>query len=1116
MASITHTVGGDSNLVSFKSAARVPIESLKVHFSPVQEGEGDPSPENVRPISGWDGVEQFYSGKNIGHIVGYSSSSTSSPSGRRTLIGSYGNTINTTEPEDSLIITQTQWPESSNISSYKNGYFNIIFDNLKFGEYYDFSCKITNITNNPLNISLSQLRAGDPSGGRIVPIVVDNILIFKNLHYQQKSQSLCSDISFYNGGMSFTISDIMITPANTNDGVFEPYPQKRLVNWNQWLKPLTAENWQAYNSNYVDVTFENGIATSTWLTNNSGYQTSVRTKVGILQKSKEIWYVSYMIKTSENNSKWGVEFNGGIQTTPIDNLEANVWGRCADQAIFWRGTRNYVYISNYKNSTGDHIGMTAQVKSPIFINLTQMFGPGNEPTKEEFEEQCALNGIDLTSALSYDEGSVREWKTSGELLKNSITFPILGKNKFNINAPFAEPSNTALTGSRIFQPYTYCLGLTSGNNYLPNKITNFSVSNNTLTFTSDNTSYGVAFSIPLLYGTYRLSYTGENISFRFITYDSSGQIIYDGMTQTNNNIFSIGKNVAITTIIFTSVTADTSTTVSNIQIEEGITATEYEEFNPNHTVYGGYVDFAKGELVSTYLYCRIKDLPGEWNYRASNNRFQITLSNYFANAPSSGGIWTNFAISEIYKTSTSNGYGNKQIATYINKHIYIRDDDFEGNVDTFLNSVGDTYITYELAEPTYYSLTPTQLTTFLNQNNFWSNTNGPTEVSYAIYDSEQIRSARKRILAAAPKIEEASGSIATFNTDISAPLKECKVYFEPKQEGEGDPSPDNIRPITGFENININQYGKNLFDINSMINRPDVTVNGDTFIGSAANIRYYHSGNPEFTNLFIPVGTTLTISCTAYNEANISTEGAGFSIQFVYEDNTEIRPWYTRNYHTSPNYYNGTIIAAKNIIGYYFTCYNNGNNIWHVSNFQIELGSTSTSYKPYQNQTIPITFSSEAGTVYGGYVDLINGKLIQEWIFKTFTWGSIRNHSVNATTGLEGGNIKIFDGLVQDAKNSKTSYGNTTFCNICSNIMFQMADRTPEHYYVYTTPSENRSNAQFSLPSTYPDELEIQLVCKLLTPIEYSLTPETLKTFRNTNNIWSNANGDIQVKYWTH
>lgn len=46
-----------------------PVENyelgVKVNITPVQEGEGDPSPENVRPIVGWDNVNVWRAGKNL-------------------------------------------------------------------------------------------------------------------------------------------------------------------------------------------------------------------------------------------------------------------------------------------------------------------------------------------------------------------------------------------------------------------------------------------------------------------------------------------------------------------------------------------------------------------------------------------------------------------------------------------------------------------------------------------------------------------------------------------------------------------------------------------------------------------------------------------------------------------------------------------------------------------------------------------------------------------------------------------------------------------------------------------------------------------------------------------
>ena len=53
------------SLVSFESPAVTDVTSAKVYFEPVQEGEGDPSPENVRSITGWTDAELHRCGKNI-------------------------------------------------------------------------------------------------------------------------------------------------------------------------------------------------------------------------------------------------------------------------------------------------------------------------------------------------------------------------------------------------------------------------------------------------------------------------------------------------------------------------------------------------------------------------------------------------------------------------------------------------------------------------------------------------------------------------------------------------------------------------------------------------------------------------------------------------------------------------------------------------------------------------------------------------------------------------------------------------------------------------------------------------------------------------------------------
>jgi hypothetical protein len=56
---------------------------------------------------------------------------------------------------------------------------------------------------------------------------------------------------------------------------------------------------------------------------------------------------------------------------------------------------------------------------------------------------------------------------------------------------------------------------------------------------------------------------------------------------------------------------------------------------------------------------------------------------------------------------------------------------------------------------------------------------------------------------------------ASFKSAAKVPLTSAIITFGPTQSGSGDPSPDNIRPISGLNELNITLCGKNLFNISS-------------------------------------------------------------------------------------------------------------------------------------------------------------------------------------------------------------------------------------------------------------------------------------------------------------
>lgn len=200
----------------------IPLKSIKLEYEFSQSGSGDPSPTNVRPITGISDFFIAHTKKNMAMLRGYSAANRAYNIASVTT-NNYGTTINTTDPESSVTITQSSTPRSDNLSHYENGYICIRTDNMVDGQYYDVSFKVTNITSNPLNASLSNWMIMSGQGSGFVPSEVkDDVVIMKNLLYREAATyrqgwevRIC--------GMSCTVSEFMVTPANTNDGIYEPY-----------------------------------------------------------------------------------------------------------------------------------------------------------------------------------------------------------------------------------------------------------------------------------------------------------------------------------------------------------------------------------------------------------------------------------------------------------------------------------------------------------------------------------------------------------------------------------------------------------------------------------------------------------------------------------------------------------------------------------------------------------------------------------------------------------------------------------------------------------------------------------------------------------------------------
>lgn len=204
------------------------------------------------------------------------------------------------------------------------------------------------------------------------------------------------------------------------------------------------------------------------------------------------------------------------------------------------------------------------------------------------------------------------------------------------------------------------------------------------------------------------------------------------------------------------------------------------------TVYGGYVDLVKGEVIATKKIFTPTNFTGVSG--ATNNGYAAYIVN-------NGCIHNYNDVSDIF-TISSAGYAAMPLYSFMGSSGINETCHFilpstitsKAEADAWLAEHPFSY-TRKLSTPITYQLTPETIKTLKGQNNFWGNTNADTEITYEVADALKMTQIRKNILMSQPHLTSASANPLTFQTDISANLKDCKIYFEPVQDLHGYDKP---------------------------------------------------------------------------------------------------------------------------------------------------------------------------------------------------------------------------------------------------------------------------------------------------------------------------------------
>ena len=303
-----------------------------------------------------------------------------------------------------------------------------------------------------------------------------------------------------------------------------------------------------------------------------------------------------------------------------------------------------------------------------------------------------------------------------------------------------------------------------------------------------------------------------------------------------------------------------------------------------------------------------------------------------------------------------------------------------------------------------------------------------------------------------------SNSVVIKNIIIST----ADVPFEPYS---------NICPITGFTGVEISKTGKNLLkNISSQVSTTLVMI-GQTESYESAQKTYLEAGTYTFS-----------LKSRSFKGQMVFGNESALAIGFVSKGTNSLPITVSED-----GYYAFWVIAGT---GEEVTASD-------YSEFQVVSGSA-TAYEPY-DKTITVSWQTEAGTVYSGYVDAVMWKLVAEW--KSVDLGTL-SWTSNGTVD----DAYEYYVNVSDKANGTTNMLCSSL-KVSSNALLNNIRGRSNSGIVSVVALDATANAFETAMSG------VQLVYELATPIVYTLDPQQpIHTLKGVNNIW-NSIGNTDVTY---
>lgn len=331
-----------------------------------------------------------------------------------------------------------------------------------------------------------------------------------------------------------------------------------------------------------------------------------------------------------------------------------------------------------------------------------------------------------------------------------------------------------------------------------------------------------------------------------------------------------------------------------------------------------------------------------------------------------------------------------------------------------------------------------------------------------------------------------SGAIVQCTPVANYPLS-VQASWEPRQEGTGDPSPENIRPIVGLDSVQVTRCGKNVLDTSGAYR------NGYNYV--LPNARLIAGAKYTYTaSSLIASGEAAGLFVIADDYKLVDYIGSGESYTFTVPENLDFSQglWIG----------GGSASALDNV---------------PAESFMVELGTTPTSYEPYQPGTTATLTLPE--TIYGGELDAVTGEGVETVHGIVLDGTELWSEDNSGSTGLEYFYYAVFDGQWLPSSGGSLALAKSSQKISHFAIGNPYSENVDNAGWVYSTGSADHYGIRIRM-STCADVDEwksylaaqaaagtpVTIAYKLATPTAFQATGgQSLPALPGTNTIYTDA-----------